>query len=68
MLIPLPDLPARASEVPKGERVYLIGASGRRSLVAAEAPNQAGWDTVSVTGRTKGWLAAGPPVRQGSGS
>ena len=68
VLIPLPDLAERASEVPKGERVYLICASGGRSLVAAEALNQAGWDTVSVTGGTKGWIAEGRPVRHGSES
>ncbi len=65
VLIPLPELAQRADEVPKGERVYVICASGGRSLAAAEALNNAGWDTVSVAGGTKGWAAEGRPVRTG---
>ena len=65
VLIPLPELAQRADEVPKGERVYVICASGGRSLAAAEALNNAGWDTVSVAGGTKGWAAEGRPVLRG---
>ncbi|MDP9071082.1 MAG: rhodanese-like domain-containing protein [Actinomycetota bacterium] len=65
VLIPLPELAHRAGEVPKGERVYVICASGGRSLAAAEALNNAGWNTVSVAGGTKGWAADGRPVRSG---
>ena len=65
VLIPLPELAQRADEVPKGERVYVICASGGRSLAAAEALNNAGWDTVSVAGGTKGWAAEGRPVLTG---
>lgn len=64
-LVPLPDLGRRAHEVPKGQRVYLICASGARSLVAAEALNQAGWDTVSVSGGTVAWASEGRPVASG---
>lgn len=65
LLIPLPELAGRTSEVPRGERIYVICASGSRSLAAAEALNRAGWDTVSVTGGTKAWAAEGRPVRTG---
>ena len=65
VLIPLPELRWRASEVPKGERVYLICASGSRSLAAAEALNRAGWDTVSVVGGTKAWAEEGRPIDTG---
>lgn len=65
VLIPLPELAGRAEEVPKGERVYLICASGGRSLAAAEALNRAGWSTVSVAGGTKAWAAEGRPVSTG---
>lgn len=65
VLIPLPELGGRASEVPKGERVYVICASGGRSLAAAEALNRAGWDTVSVAGGTKAWAEEGRPVDTG---
>lgn len=65
VLIPLHELGARAEEVPKGERVYVICAAGSRSLAAAQALNEAGWDTVSVAGGTAAWAADGRPVRTG---
>jgi rhodanese-related sulfurtransferase len=65
VLIPLPELGERADEVPRDQRVYVICATGGRSLVAAEALNKAGWDTVSVAGGTKGWAAEGRPVSHG---
>ena len=66
VLIPLPELSGRAEEIPKDQRVYVICATGGRSLAAAEALNGAGWDAVSVAGGTKGWAADGRPVVQGS--
>lgn len=68
VLIPLPELGMRAKEIDKGQRVYVICASGGRSLAAAEALNGAGWDAVSVAGGTKGWAAEGRPVRRGEGT
>ena len=65
ILIPLPELGERADEVPKGEQVYVICAVGGRSLAAAAALNNAGWDTVSVAGGTKAWVAEGRPVHTG---
>jgi len=65
VLIPLPELGARAEEIRKDQRVYVICASGGRSLVAAEALNKAGWDAVSVAGGTKGWAVEGRPVSHG---
>ncbi|HSH59042.1 MAG TPA: rhodanese-like domain-containing protein [Acidimicrobiales bacterium] len=65
VLIPLPELATRAPEVAKDRRVYVICASGGRSLVAAEALNKAGWDAVSVAGGTKGWASEGRPVSRG---
>ena len=65
VLIPLPQLRTRTDEVPTGQRVYVICATGARSLAAAEVLNRAGWDTVSVAGGTKAWAAEGRPVRSG---
>ena len=65
VLLPLPELRWRASEIPRGERVYVICATGSRSLAAAEALNKAGWDTVSVAGGTKAWADEGRPVDAG---
>lgn len=64
--IPLAELGQRAQEVPKDRRVYVICASGGRSLAAAQALNNAGWQAVSVAGGTKGWASEGRPVRHGS--
>jgi rhodanese-related sulfurtransferase len=66
-LIPLPELGQRLHEIPKDERVYVVCAVGGRSLNAAKALNQAGFDTVSVAGGTKAWAAEGRPVESGPG-
>lgn len=65
VLIPLPELGERATEVPTGQQVFVICAAGSRSLAAAEALNNAGWDTVSVAGGTRAWVAEGRPVHTG---
>jgi rhodanese-related sulfurtransferase len=65
VLIPLPELGARAGEVPSDRRVYVICASGGRSAAAVEALNNAGWDTVNVAGGTKAWVAEGRPFDSG---
>lgn len=65
VLIPLPELGSRTGEVPAGERVYVICASGGRSAAAAVALNRAGWDAVSVAGGTKAWAAEGRPLHTG---
>jgi rhodanese-related sulfurtransferase len=65
-LIPLPELESRVDEVPKGEQVFIVCAAGARSLAAAEALNNAGFDTVSVAGGTNGWVAEGRPYESGA--
>lgn len=66
VLIPLPELGERTAEVPKDQEVYVICGVGGRSLTAAEALNNAGWNAVSVAGGTRGWVSAGFPVSTGS--
>ena len=68
VLIPLPDLRSRTEEIPTDRRVYVICATGARSAAAVEALNNAGWDTVNVTGGTKAWAAEGRPVERGPAS
>jgi len=65
VLIPLPELGERTDEVPADSKVFIICAGGGRSLAAAAALNNAGWDTVSVAGGTRAWVAEGRPVRTG---
>jgi rhodanese-related sulfurtransferase len=65
-LIPLGELPARAGELPRSRRVYVICASGNRSAPAAEWLARAGWNAVSVAGGTSAWQRAGNPVVTGA--
>lgn len=64
-LVPMAQLPARVSEFPRGQRVYVICASGNRSYTAAALLRQAGVDAVSVAGGTAHWLRQGRPVARG---
>ena len=66
--IPMAQLPVRAGEIPRGEPVYVICRSGRRSAVVAQALNQAGWAAVNVAGGMQDWAAAGRPMVTDSGA
>ncbi|TNC29777.1 rhodanese-like domain-containing protein [Amycolatopsis alkalitolerans] len=64
-LIPLRSLPARIPELPRGERIYVICASGNRSRTAATWLASAGLDARTVNGGTSAWIAGGGPVVRG---
>ncbi|MFO7689140.1 MAG: rhodanese-like domain-containing protein [Cryobacterium sp.] len=59
--IPLGEVLSRASDIPRGEPVYLICQSGRRSGLAAVSLAATGVDTVNVIGGTTAWMQAGLP-------
>ena len=61
-LVPMGQLTSRLSELPKGRPIYLICASGNRSLSSASYLMRAGYDAHSVTGGTGAWTRAGHPV------
>lgn len=61
-LLPLAEVPVRLNELPRGEKVYIICATGNRSLVAADWLAQAGVDAWSVAGGTSEWQRTGRPV------
>jgi rhodanese-related sulfurtransferase len=65
-LIPLAWLPHHADELPAGQPVYVICASGNRSWTAAQFLAGRGVDARSVIGGTGGWLARGLPVIRGA--
>ena len=65
VLIPLGDLEARQHEVPKADPLYVICASGGRSLAATKALVDAGHKAVSVAGGTNGWIERGGAVVSG---
>ena len=63
--IPLGELSARVAEVPDGDMVYVICASGNRSLYGADILSSAGRRAVSVAGGTGAWLRSGNPAEKG---
>ncbi len=61
-LVPMGQVQARMSELPKDLPIYLICASGNRSLSTASYLIRAGYDAHSVSGGTGAWTRAGHPV------
>ena len=55
--IPLQSIPERMGELPDGRPVYVICASGGRSLQATDYLRQAGVEAYSVVGGTTAWAA-----------
>jgi rhodanese-related sulfurtransferase len=66
--IPLGQLGARTSEVPKDQAIYVICRSGARSARATAALSGAGWKAINVAGGMQDWAAAGRPMAADSGA
>ena len=66
-LLPLAAVPARLGELPTDRPVFVICATGNRSLTAAAWMQRAGIDAWSVSGGTSAWARAGHPVATGPG-
>jgi rhodanese-related sulfurtransferase len=64
-LLPLADVHAGLGGLPSGEPVYVICASGNRSMTAASWLRAAGFDAISVAGGTGRWASQGRPVVRG---
>jgi rhodanese-related sulfurtransferase len=65
VLMPLRELASWAAELPRGVPVYVICASGNRSLSAADCLAASGIDAWSVAGGTGAWIRSGHPVIRG---
>ncbi|NUT33421.1 MAG: rhodanese-like domain-containing protein [Hamadaea sp.] len=65
-LMPLGRLSRHLPDLPRDQRIYVICASGNRSLAAADFLARAGLDAVSVAGGTGAWQRAGRPVVLGT--
>ena len=63
---PMHTIPARLSEVPVGEDVYVICQSGNRSWQVMAFLRQRGIDVINVEGGTGMWQMAGYPVTRGA--
>ncbi len=69
VLIPLPEVPDRAGELPRDVPVYVICRSGARSQRASEYLRPLGIDAHNVSGGTLAWIEAGLVVDgEGAGS
>jgi rhodanese-related sulfurtransferase len=65
-LMPLGQLPSRVGDLPRNVAVYVVCASGNRSLSAAGFLAAAGIDAWSVAGGTGAWIRAGRPLVRGA--
>lgn len=64
--IPLGMLHQRMQELPKNAPVYVICASGNRSLLAADWMSRIGIEAYSVRGGMYAWQTSGRPVVYGA--
>ena len=64
-LMPLGQLSSHVGDLPRNVPVYVVCASGNRSLSAAGFLTAAGIDAWSVAGGTGAWLRSGRPVTRG---
>lgn len=65
-LIPLGELPARLSEVPRDKQVVVVCRSGNRSQSGRDVLRNAGFSSVaSMTGGLIRWNASGKPLVAG---
>ena len=64
-LMPMGQLPSYLDELPKDRPVYVICASGNRSLSMTSFLVQSGYDAWSVAGGTSAWVSSGRSVVQG---
>ena len=64
--VPAGSLAGAAGSLPTDRTIYVICASGGRSLRAASALVASGLEAVSVAGGTSGWVESGRPVVTGT--
>ncbi len=65
MLIPMGQLTSRAHELDRAGPVYVICATGNRSLAMTDLLRAFGFDAWSVSGGTAAWARSGRPVEGG---
>ena len=61
-LIPLDQLQARLSEVPKDKEILVVCRSGNRSQEGRDILLSAGYNVTSMAGGLKEWFAKGYPI------
>lgn len=63
-LIPMSEFAARVDEIDPGQPIIVYCRSGGRSLMVAEALQNAGYDARSMAGGLLEWERAGHPVER----
>jgi rhodanese-related sulfurtransferase len=66
-LIPLDELSAKKSRIPKDREVICICESGSRSSAAARQLSSLGYHVSNMRGGMSRWVRAGLPVKSGIG-
>jgi hydroxyacylglutathione hydrolase len=66
--VPLAEIPARLTELPRDRRILTICRTGARSGRAAEFLIAQGYDAVNVAGGMKAWASLGLTVETDDGS
>jgi thioredoxin 1 len=59
VVIPMSELRSRVTEVPGGERIYVVCATGRRSATVTDFLVSQGFDAVNVSGGMDAWQREG---------
>ena len=65
--LPLPELPQRTGELEKDQPVVVYCRGGNRSLMAAAALNDAGFNAVKLSEGIVGWSGEGLPLEPEGG-
>ena len=60
--IPMNEIPARLSEVPRDREIVAVCKRGQRSFNVAAWLKQQGYEALSLSGGLDAWRAAGLPV------
>jgi rhodanese-related sulfurtransferase len=66
--IPLRELSARVSELPKGRPIVAVCRSGSRSAAAVRGLKQLGYDAENLDGGVTAWSKAGLPLIDNAGN
>ena len=59
VFLPMSELRSRVTEIPGGERIYIVCATGKRSAVVTNFLVSQGFDAVNVTGGMTAWEGRG---------
>jgi rhodanese-related sulfurtransferase len=65
-LVPMSQIASRLGELDRSRPVYVLCATGNRSLAMTDYLRRAGLDAYSVSGGTSAWAASGRPVVTGA--